>query len=65
MKEKHTPEPIGTALAIVSKLTTSVDGGFKLTLDIPGTDNEELSSKLLQLALNPEEIFVTFVKRKK
>ncbi len=65
MKEKHTQEIIGTALAVVSKLTTGIDGGIKITLEIPGTDDKELSSKLLQLALNPQEIFISFVKNNK
>jgi hypothetical protein len=65
MKQKHTPDPIGTALCMVSKVTTATDGGAKITLDIPSEGNKELLAKLLDLALNPEAIFASFVKNAK
>lgn len=55
---------IGAALVIISKVTSCADGGCKITLDMPSDGNKELLSKLLDLALNPEPVYVSFVNEK-
>lgn len=62
---KKEQQVIGPIEAIVSKLTTSVDGSYKITLDIAGDEDKENSAKLLELALTPTVILMTIVKTTK
>lgn len=62
MKQKPTQDILGNALCLISKVTTGIDGGCKITLDIPSEGNKDLLAKLLDLALNPAPVYVSFVK---
>lgn len=53
---------LGTALALVSKVTNTVDGGAKITLEMSANDAEVIK-KLFQAALDSDQLFVSFVKK--
>lgn len=53
---------IGTCLALVTKVQNTVDGGFRITLDI-SSDNVELAAKLLKAASNNDQMYVSFVEK--
>lgn len=53
--------PIGSSLAIIQKIQTTIDGGARITLDL-GQNDSELISKLMKLKLSGDElVFVAFV----
>jgi len=53
---------LGSAHSIISKISTTIDGGARLTLDFSAQDKELIKS-LLELYLKGEkEVFVAFVK---
>ena len=57
-------KPIGTAMALLEKVQTQKDGGFRITLDLPDTEIELIQS-LLALKSSPSEdplLYVSFVK---
>lgn len=53
---------LGTAIILVQKVTNTIDGGGRVTLDFSANDAETIK-KLFQAALDQEQLFVTFVKK--
>lgn len=53
---------LGTAIVLINKVTTTIDGGGRVTIDMSANDSETLK-KLFQAALDNEQIYVTFVKK--
>ena len=53
---------LGTAIVLVSKVTNTIDGGAKVTLDMSANDSETIK-KLFQAALDSDQLFATFVKK--
>ena len=65
MIEKQDMKSLGSALAIVEKVTTLRDGGFRVTLDLSDTELG-LISKLLEIKADPTKtplFYVAFIKK--
>lgn len=59
--QKNTP--IGTVIASIARVSTTPDGGLKVLIDIPSDEMKQdgLAAKLLELAMNPQTIFISFI----
>ena len=58
---------LGAAEALINKIQTTIDGGFRLTLDLT-TQESELIKTLIDLKANPHEeqtLYVAFIKKKR
>jgi hypothetical protein len=65
VSEKADLKPLGNALAIVEKIQTQRDGGFRITLDLTDTEYG-LVSKLLEIKADPTKtplFYVAFIKK--
>ena len=51
---------LGTSQVLVNKVTNTVDGGARVTLDFSAND-AELIKKLFQAALDAKQLLATFV----
>lgn len=59
--EDDIPKEIGTTVAVITKVQNTVDGGFRVQLDI-SADNSDLAAKLLKIAAAGEPaLCVAFV----
>lgn len=66
MKAKK-EQSLGAALALINKIQTTIDGGFRLTLDLPDSE-VGLIKTLMDLKSNPYEeqkLYIAFVKKAK
>lgn len=51
---------LGSSQALINKVTNTIDGGLRITIDIPSTDID-LAKALLSLAVDSKEVFVNFM----
>lgn len=57
---------LGAARTIINKIQTTIDGGYRLTLDLPDSEIE-LIKTLMAFKADPykqKELFVAFVEKK-
>jgi len=54
-------QEIGTALCVINKITTTIDGGARITLDLSSESRETIASLLERKLSGQELVMAAFV----
>lgn len=53
-------QPIGVCLAVIDKISTTKDGGYKITLEVGADETETVQMLIKRFGINEKQVNVGF-----